>query len=68
MTQQPAREVKNPLWIFYAGLIVGAVVIFVGGLVRLPIGIAVLIGGATALLGYIVYLFRSRDRKQSTNK
>lgn len=61
MTQQPARKAKKPLWIFYAGLIVGAVAIFVGGLVRLPIGVAVLIGGGIALLSYIVYLFRSQD-------
>lgn len=68
MTQQPDHEVKKPLWIFYAGLIVGAVAIFIGGLVRLPIGVAVLIGGAIALMGFIVYLLRAREQKRPTNK
>ncbi|WP_148286252.1 hypothetical protein [Curtobacterium sp. B8] len=68
MAQQPDREVKKPLWIFYAGLIVGAVAIFIGGLLRLPIGVAVLIGGAIALMGFIFYVFRAREQKRPTNK
>lgn len=58
--QQSKRESKKPLWIFYVGQLIGAAVIFVGGLFRVPIGTAVLIGCAIIALSYVIYLFRAR--------
>lgn len=62
------RNVKKPLWIFYVGQLVGVVAIFIGGLFRVPIGIAVLIGVAIIALSYVIYLFRARNQRRRADE
>lgn len=62
------RKIKKPLWIFYGGQLVGVVAIFIGGLFRVQIGIAVLIGVAIIALSYVIYLFRARDQRRRADE
>jgi len=64
MEERAQDKPKKPLWIFYAGQLLGVVALFMCGAMQLPIELAIVLFVLCSAAGYAIYCIRVRMKNQ----